>query len=151
MIKLFVFGVIIGVGISTCSCSLEKRAQRHIRKAISLDPSILEKDTITFTDSVHVITKEVTHDSVFQISKDTVTIVKDNLTIKHFISKDSVYIYGECAGDTIIEWRTHEVPTEHVIVRDDDGWKPPNWFWLMVFLAGFVYGVEKYFRHRRNK
>ena len=80
--------VLVLLGLIGCS------PEWHINKAVAKDPSILEKDTIVFTDSVHVITKEVTHDSVFQVSKDTVVIKKDKLTIKHFYHNDSVWIYG---------------------------------------------------------
>lgn len=104
-------------------------AQWHIKKAIEKDPSILEKDTIIFTDSIHVITKEVSHDSTFLVSKDTVVIVKDNLTMKHFYHNDSVFLWGECASDTIIRWKTYEVPVEKVIF--DESWFP-KWLWLFI-------------------
>lgn len=129
---------ILTISLFLGSCS----AEWHIKKAIAKDPSILEKDTIIFTDSVHVVTKEVHTDSVFQVSKDTVTIVKDNLTIKTYHWRDSVYIYGECASDTVIRWKTYEVPTEKVVFNES-WW--PRWMWWIVALIIALFILRKLF------
>jgi hypothetical protein len=149
-------GILLLVYLALCvvalsSCSLEKRANRHIRKAISLDPSILEKDTVTIHDSVKFVTDRVELDSVFMISKDTVTIVKDNLTVRHFYRNDSVWIYAEC--DSTIQYVPFEVevPIDRVVYRENSDWSPPNWMWLLIFLAGAWYGVDKYFKNKRKK
>ena len=118
--------LLIGLALSGCG------ADWHIRKAIQKDPSILHKDTIVFTDSIHVITKQVSHDSTFLVSKDTVIIVKDNLTMKHFYHNDSVFLWGECASDTIIRWKTYEVPVEKVIFNET--WFP-KWMWIFIIGA----------------
>lgn len=107
--------IFVILALTTLGCS----GEWHMKRAIAKDPSLLEKDTITFTDSVHVVTKEITHDSTFLVSKDTVTIVKDKLTIRHFYHNDSVWIYGECASDTIVEWRTVEVPVQTITIEED--------------------------------
>lgn len=132
MRKLYIIGLIL-----LCSCG----AEWHIKKAIEKDPSILEKDTIIFTDSVHVITKEVTHDSTFLVSKDTVVIVKDNLTMKHYYHNDSVFLWGECAADTIVRWKTFEVPTEKVVYNES--WFP-KWIWILLIIAGIIYAVKRF-------
>ena len=93
-------------------------AEWHVKRAVQIDSSILEKDTIRFTDSIKVITEKVTHDSVFQVSKDTVIIQKDKLTIKHYYHNDSVYLWGECESDTITRWKKYEVPVEKVVIQD---------------------------------
>jgi hypothetical protein len=127
---------ILPLFILLCSCS----SAWHIKKAISKDPSILEKDTIVFTDSVHVITKEVTHDSIFMVSKDTVTLVKDNLTIKHFYHKDSIYLWGECASDTIVKYKTVKIPTEKVVFKES--WFP-KWLWVLIIIILIGYLIHK--------
>ena len=127
---------ILPLFILLASCS----SAWHIKKAIQKDPSILEKDTIVFTDSVHVITKEVTHDSVFMVSKDTVTLVKDNLTIKHIYHQDSIYLWGECASDTIVRYKTVKIPTEKVVFNES--WIP-KWFWSLLVIVGLVYLVKR--------
>jgi len=119
------------------SCS----AQWHIKKAIQKDPSILKQDTIIFTDSINVITKEVHTDSVFMVGKDTVTIVKDNLTIRHYYNNDSIWIYGECASDTIVRWKTFEVPVEKVVYNES--WFP-KWLWIVGVLLVAWLVVKKY-------
>lgn len=117
-------------------------ASYHIKKAIAKDPSILEKDTIVFTDSVHVVTKEVTHDSVFQVSKDTVVIKKDKLTIKHFYHNDSVWIYGECASDTIVKWKKFEVVDEKIVYNES--WFP-KWMWWIIGILVLLFILKKIF------
>ena len=121
--------------LSSCSASY------HIKKAIQKDPSILEKDTIIFTDSVHVITEHVTHDSTFLVSKDTVIIIKDNLTMKHYFHNDSVFLWGECASDTIIRWKTFEVPTEKVVFNES--WFP-KWLWVLIAIICGIYLIKRF-------
>jgi len=129
LLNWIIAGMLIGLLLCIVGCS----ANWHVNRAVQKDPSILEKDTIVFTDSIHVITKEVTHDSTFIVSKDTVTIIKDNLTIRHFYHNDSVWIYGECASDTIVRWKTFEVPVERIIINEP---LLPRWMWW--FVAAFI-------------
>lgn len=107
----------------------------HIKRAIKKDPTILVKDTVTFIDTFRVETNRVEIDSVFMVSNDTVTIIKDNLTIRHFIHNDSVFIFGEC--DTIFMdiIREVKIPFEKIIINDP---LFPKWLiWLVAFLVLF--------------
>ena len=127
--------IITAIILSSCG------AEWHIKKAIQKDPSILEKDTIVFTDSVHVITEKVTHDSTFLVSKDTVIIIKDKLTMKHYYHNDSVYLWGECASDTIIKWKTYQVPVEKVVFNESFF---PRWMWIVIALLVVWQVVKRY-------
>jgi len=136
-LKRLMTGISTGILLSLMvSCS----ATWHVNRAVKKDSSILEKDTIVFTDSIHVITKEVTHDSTFIVSKDTVTIIKDNLTIRHFYHNDSVWIYGECASDTIVRWKTFEVPVERIVINNP--WFP-RWMWLLIGVLAVLAVLKK--------
>ena len=107
-------------------------SQYHLRKAIQKDPTILLTDTIV--DTVTFITETITTDSTFLISRDTIVIVKDKLTIKHFIHNDSVTIWGECEGDTIVEIR--HIPVDRWRKPDQRWWDwlPPAWLIISVII-----------------
>ena len=105
----------------------------HIKRAIRKDPTILVKDTINYADTFTVYTEHVQTDSVFIVSNDTTTIIKDNLTIRHFISRDSVFIYGECASDTIFITREIKVPFDKVVINDP---LFPRWlYWVLSLMV----------------
>lgn len=131
------------IALLFCSCS----ANWHMKRAINKDPTLVQMDTLRFTDTVRTITNTISTDSTFVISNDTVIIIKDKLTIKHYITRDSVYIWGECEGDTIIEVRTVEIPIERWIYPDKLWFEylPPLWVWLLAF--GFI-AYKKYFSKR---
>lgn len=107
------------------SCS----AGWHIKRAIKKDPTILVKDTLIVRDTIKHVTDRVEVDSVFMVSKDTVTIVKDNLTVKHFINRDSVFIFAQCSEDTIYIPYEKAVPYEKIVYKEEKR-LIPIWFWI---------------------
>jgi len=86
------------------SCSPQRRFIRLIEK----HPYLLTTDTITIHDTVTVEIPSVIHDTVFtehfftEITRDTLILQKERLTVKifHDTIKKSIYVYGEC--DTVI-------------------------------------------------
>jgi hypothetical protein len=86
------------------SCTPQRRFIRLIEK----HPYLLTTDTITIHDTVIVEIPSVIHDTVFtehfftEITRDTLILQKERLTIKifHDTIKKSIYVYGEC--DTVI-------------------------------------------------
>ena len=92
------------------------------------------------TDSVHVVTPFVSTDTIFKLSKDTVTIVKDRLTMRHYYHNDSVYLYGECESDTIVKWKTFEVQTEKVVYNEP--WFP-RWMWIIIAIFALTILIIK--------
>lgn len=107
-------------------------AQWHLKKAIKKDPSIVKVDTLTVIDTVQFITERVQVDSVFKLTTDTVVIRKDNLTIKHYYSRDSIFIWGECASDTIYKVREVKVPYQQLIYKERS---TPNWLWIILIVG----------------
>lgn len=70
------------------------------------------KDTIMVTATVHdtVIIQRLFVDSVFSIKTDSIVLTKDRLVIRYKKIRDSIYLSGECQGDTI--YRILEVPVK---------------------------------------
>jgi hypothetical protein len=124
--------VIVWLCLVAFSCSPEKKLQRLIRK----HPELIKTDTVWRTDTV--IVKEVFKDSVFKLfeSHDTVTIIKDRLTIKHFYNKhdSTVYLSGKCDTDTIIK----EVPVVVNSVTAEIDYIEKYKTWLMLLLAVLI-------------
>lgn len=131
--------LIIILLLSSCS------ANWHIKRAVKKDPSILVKDTIVVTDSIHVVTEKISHDSIFKVSKDTVILQKDKLTIKHYYHNDSVYIYGECESDTIIRFKELKVPYEKIVYKDKNSL--PVWIWLPTVIAFVFYLIFRFLKY----
>jgi len=107
----------------------------HLRKAIKKDPSILTIDTLVFDTLLTYITERVQKDSTFIVSNDTITIIKENLLIKHFYNKqtDSVYIFARCDNDTIRIPFEVRIPYEKITYNES--WAPPKWtIWLLVVI-----------------
>ena len=115
-------------------------ANWHIKKAIKKDPSILITDTITVLDTLRVITNNVSTDSTFILSRDTVIIKKDKLTIKHYYYRDSIYLWGECESDTIYKPFEVKVPVDRIIINEPSF---PRWLWWIVILFVGLFVLNK--------
>ena len=110
-------------------CTPEKRLARIVKK----NPHLLEKDTLTITDTVTL--DRVSVDSVSSIYFDTLYLEKERLSIRIVRVNDSIYIHGESRGDTVFIER--KIPINRVIVKELTLWEKYNWL-LWVFLALLV-------------
>jgi hypothetical protein len=116
--------------------------QQRINRIVKNHPEVLVKDTIVFEDTVTFTTKRVEVDTVTSltsISKDTLIIEKENMTIRTYYNyeTDSVYIYGQC--DTIyMEKIIREEILVDTIVVDPDSFM--NWkdIILYILLGNFI-------------
>jgi hypothetical protein len=122
------------------ACSPQKRINRIVKR----NPELLQVDTITVTDTIRdtisVFTERTYYDTIVKALHDTITIEKDNLTIKYYydtILKEA-YIYGEC--DTVFLEIPYEkivelkVPCQSVKVEEKF-----NWWWLLLLIpVGFL-------------
>jgi len=93
---------------SLMSCS----AQWHLKRAVHLDPTILEKDTLIVNDTVVTPPVAIT-DTVTLKQHDTITVVKERLKVQVVKMNDTIIINAECASDTIV--RTIEVPYDKIV------------------------------------
>ena len=116
--------------LSSCS------AQFHLKQAIKKDPTILQKRTITVTDTV--VTEPIAVRDTVTISQiDTVEIIKDKFRVKIMRSFDTLIIDGGCDADTIV--RTVEVPIETVVYNEKDTlWQRIQafGFYILLLLVG---------------
>jgi len=135
-------GIINTLKVSLLTLLMSCSSEYHLQRAILKDPSIVQRDTLIIRDTLQVITNNVSTDSTFILSTDTVVIRKDKLTIKHYYHKDSVYLWGECDSDTIYQPYEKIVPVEKIIY--DKGWKPPNWIWWIVILGLILFVLNRF-------
>lgn len=135
--------------LAAISCTPQRRFIRLVEK----HPYLLTTDSIQLVDTVRVVVPEVKVDTVVKVDRlhDTITIQKDQLTVRVWMKGDSVYVQGE--SDTIIVDRIIN-RTIHVkyYAKQEKGfvWK----FFLMgvsitFFLLFLVYLVYKYYLNKR--
>ena len=140
MNKLFYISLIVLL----FSCSPQKRLNRLIKK----HPELVKIDTIvvrdTIRDTVNITTNLTRVDTIFSFNQvfDTITITKDNLTVRYYHDTvhDKVYISGECDTiwvevpyERIVEYK---VPCDNVVVEENIQW----WYWLLLLLLFLIAG-----------
>jgi hypothetical protein len=135
--------------LAAISCTPQRRFTRLIEK----HPYLLTTDSVQLVDTVRVVVPEVKVDTVVQVDRlhDTITIQKDQLTVRVWMKGDSVYVQGE--SDTVIVDRiiNRTIPVKYY-AKQEKGfvWK----FFLMgvsitFFLLFLVYLVYKYYLNKR--
>lgn len=109
-ITAMLFWVLLLVFFS--SCTPQKRLDRLIRK----HPELVRVDSVKIIDTV--ITKSVSVDTMRVMnSYDTFIVNRDRLTVQVIRHQDSIYVYGKCAGDTVVIER--KVPVKVIEVSDE--------------------------------
>jgi len=93
-------GGAIALALFLCSCSVQKRAQRHLARAIELDPTIL----VAEIDSVEVPTIQL--DTVYNIQYDTLTIETDIDSLINTLVNDSCIEEAKKLITPIVEYVT---------------------------------------------
>jgi hypothetical protein len=106
------------------SCYTKKRA---IEKFCTNDT--LE---VTYRDTVY--TKTIKHDTAFISSIDTLTITKDKLRIKYIKYGDTIYLTGECIGDSIYIEKIVRIPN---LIEKPNSDK--YWLYLLLFILGVFF------------
>jgi hypothetical protein len=84
--------------LAAISCTPQRRFTRLVEK----HPYLLTTDSIQLIDTVRVVIPEVRVDTVVKVNDlhDTITLQKDQLTVKVWMKGEQVFIEGEC--DTVI-------------------------------------------------
>lgn len=128
------------------SCSPKLRFTKLIEKY----PYLLTSDTIIIHDTVKVEVPRVVHDTIInehfftEITRDTLILQKERLTVKIFhdtISK-TIYIQGECDTITVEKVIIRKIPIKYYE-------KTPTWkkiinqvlLWSLVLLL--LYGIYR--------
>lgn len=118
-----------------------RRAQRHVIAATEMCPGLLKRDTVTIYDTT--IIESVRADTVFNADFDTITITKERLRVRLVHIRDSIYLTGECKGDTI--YKSFPVYREKVVVRTptfiEELMSLKGLFWLLLIILAACGGV----------
>lgn len=118
--------------VTVNGCTPEYR----LRKLVKKHPELIKQDTIRIHDTIYTAT--ITHDTIVHERRlyDTVRIEKDNLRVEVFRVRDSVWIKGECVGDTIHYYKEVTHDTIHVHPPRRTTWQRiENWLqWGLVLL-----------------
>ena len=105
------------------------------------------KDTVVVTATVHdtVILQRLYIDSVFSVKTDSIVLTKDRLVIRYQKIRDSIYLSGECQGDTI--YRILEVPVKVPCncppPAELSFWDYLNWLTMGAILGALIFALIK--------
>ena len=108
------------------SCTPQKRLERLIRK----HPELVRVDSVKIIDTV--ITRSVSIDTMQVMNTyDTFIVNRDRLTVQVIRHQDSIYVYGKCAGDTVVLER--KVPVRIIEVKEST--TVPWWVYAFLVLV----------------
>lgn len=102
------------------SCSPVKRHARLVKKF----PFVHQTDTVILRDTLSIIVPKVQHDTIMLLDsfilalKDTITIEKDNLTVKITEIHDSIYIEADCDTVYLDKIIIKKIPIKYYEVND---------------------------------
>lgn len=118
------------------SCSPIKRHNRIVNKF----PYVHTIDSVTLIDTIRLTTNKVVSDTVVHENTlyDTITITKDNLTVRVVKINDSIFINGKCDTIYIDTTVKNTVPIVHYkeVVKN----KSNKWLWVIIaFLVLIVF------------
>ena len=129
--------------ILLCGCSPQKRLQRLISK----HPELINTDTVYRNDTTIINGTQI--DTIFKsgITKDTLIIRENNLTIKYFNDGKTTYIKGKVDTITIVKKMPYVVNSVSVkpFTRKERFvmWVADN-IWLIILLSmGLFWLVKK--------
>lgn len=117
--------------LSLSSCYTKQQAVKKFCNQDSL--TYVVHDTIV-RDSVHA-------DTTFLISVDTITLTKQNLTIRYIKVKDKIYLSGDVKSDTVYYTKTIIIPYTVQKVTTWEHIKAVKWWFYIPLIIGFVFGI----------
>ena len=146
---LFVLAI---VGLFACT------PQRRFTRLIDKYPHLLTTDTLTIHDTVRVEVPKVVHDTIInehfftEITRDTLVLQKERLTIKifHDTIKKNVYIKGECDTITVEKIVERKIPIKYY-ERTPTWKKIINWALLAAIILAILYGLFRLFNFVKKK
>ncbi len=150
MIRILFVLVILGL----FACTPQRRFTRLIDKYRHL----LTTDTLTIHDTVKVEVPKVVHDTIInehfftQITRDTLVLQKERLTVKifHDTIKKNIYIKGECDTITVEKIVERKIPIKYY-ERTPTWKKIINWGILAAIILAILYGLFRLFNFIKKK
>lgn len=109
--------------------------QKRINRILNRNPELKRDTTILIHDTL--VTKAFSFDTIynFKHSKDTIVINKNNVQVKIFHYKDTVFLKTNVKADTVI--KTLKIPYRQIIYTIDNK-KKMLMFWLGTSVAFFL-------------
>jgi len=146
---LFVLAIL---GLFACT------PQRRFTRLIDKFPHLLTTDTLVVHDTVKVEVPKVVHDTIInqhfftQITRDTLVLQKERLTVKifHDTIKKNVYIKGECDTITVEKIVERKIPIKYY-ERTPTWKKIINWALLAAIILAILYGLFRLFNFIKKK
>ena len=83
-------------------------------RILALHPELVQNDTIRIQDTTIIPGVKIDTLVLFSQLKDTITITKKKLQVKLFAVNDTVYLWAEQKGDTVVVEK--EVVVERVVL-----------------------------------
>lgn len=132
--------------------------QRRFTKLIDKYPHLLTTDTLTIHDTVRVEVPKIVHDTIInqhfftQITRDTLVLQKERLTVKifHDTIKKTVYIKGECDTITVEKIVERKIPIKYY--EKTPTWKKIiNWGILIAIIIAILYGLYRLLNFLKKK
>lgn len=131
--------ILIPILFILSSCATQRSVEMYIKK----HGGTIHVDSTFVTDTLTFISEKVFTDSVFSThTKDTVIIRKDNLTIKTYVYKDSIYVYGQCDTDTVTIIQDRWVGNT-LTLEESKNWFEKNWLIFVLFSVLIVIVIFK--------
>ena len=117
------------------SCSPIKRHSRIVKKF----PYVHTVDSIKLIDTIRLTTNKVISDTVIHESLffDTIILNKDNLTVKVFKIRDSIYINGQCDTIFIDKVIERKIPVKYYETKNKINISLLIWLISLVLLIVF--------------
>jgi len=130
LLHMVIIGVACLLFINLTSCANAKRCAKFCSPQ---DTVITIHDTVR-TETIHA-------DTVFSVVLDTVIMTKDKLTIRYIKVRDSIYLSGECVGDTVYITKQITIPftiPKLTLWQTIKGNTNIQWIIIAAFIAGFI-------------
>jgi hypothetical protein len=145
IISIVLFATLIG------SCTPQKRLDRLVKK----HPHLSRIDTVNVVDTVTVMLPGVRADTnmtkptFLSALKDTIILQKEQLTVKIYEYRDSVFIEGSC--DTVYKTVVREVKVPYPTITPNPATHTDKFSWferlilvlILVLLLKTVFSIRK--------
>lgn len=120
------------------SCSVEQRAQRHLKRAEKLNPYIFDYSDVTIIDTI-IVKDTIYNTSNTLIQGDTIVVINDNkTTLKYYVdSSKAIHHYLNVKGDTII--KEIKVPIKTIEIKEQHNFLIYLLFALICFLVLYIF------------
>jgi len=130
LLHMVIISVACLLFINLTSCANAKRCAKFCSP---------QDTVITIHDTVR--TETIRTDTVFSAILDTVVLTKDKLTVRYIKVRDSIYLSGECVGDTV--YITKQIPIRFTtpkltLWQTIKGNTNIQWIIIAAFIAGFI-------------